>query len=222
MITNNVYSRVFHIKYNNAIATCFSIDFEGKQYLITAKHVIVSMETEDFIELYFDGKWNKLKAKLVGHSSNSDVSVFVIDMIIEGLPIEATMGEIVLGQEIYFLGFPYGIFSEIGELNRNFPLPFIKKGILSAVFFNSPGKPFYLDGINNPGFSGGPVVFQKLGTNEFRIAGVISGYKPEYHKTILKEKETEILSMTNTGIIHAFSIDNATELIKYNPIGQAI
>ncbi len=222
MVTNNVYTRVFYIKYDNCTATCFSIDFEGKQYFITAKHVIESMASQHNIELFYDERWNVLNAKLVGHSSTSDVSVFALNFIIEGLPIEPTMGEITLGQDIYFLGFPFGIFSDIGELNRGFPFPFIKKGILSAVFFDKPGKPFYLDGINNPGFSGGPVVFKKLGTNDFRIAGVISGYRPEYHKTILNDKPNEIQSISNTGIIHAFSIDNAIDIIKDNPIGQII
>jgi hypothetical protein len=35
-------------------------------------------------------------------------------------------------------------------MNRNFPLPFVKKALLSAM----ANGYYYLDGHNNPGFSG--------------------------------------------------------------------
>ena len=64
-----------------------------------------------------------------------------------------------LSQDVYFLGFPYDLTNDGGTINRNFPIPLIKKGILSAIQVGEV-KTLLLDGHNNPGFSGGPVVCQ--------------------------------------------------------------
>ena len=65
---------------------------------------------------------------------------------------------ILYGQEAYFLGFPFDLEWEVADeaLNRSFPLPILKRSIVSAMLFDIPQKLILLDGINNPGFSGGP------------------------------------------------------------------
>ncbi len=221
MITANVISRTFHIKYGSGTGTCFTIDIDGKQYFVTAKHVIENLKDDDEIEIYYQNKWVKFKAKLTGHSVNADVSVFAIDLHIGGHPLPATIDGIVYGQDLYFLGFPYGIKSEIGALNREFPLPFVKKGIFSAMFFDQPGKYFLIDGHNNPGFSGGPVVYKKPNSNNFNVGGIISAYRYELENTYLNDNPTSIQTKTNTGIVIAYTIDNAIDLIKRNPNGKA-
>jgi S1-C subfamily serine protease len=222
MITTNVFTRTFHIKYGQGTGTCFTIDVDGKQYFVTAKHVIENLKDDDVVELFFKGKWAKIKVKLTGHSSVSDVSVFTIDFHIPGFPLPANMGGITYGQDLYFLGFPFGIKSEVGSLNREFPLPLVKKGIFSAMFFDQPGKYFLIDGHNNPGFSGGPVVFRETNSKDFKIAGIISAYRYEIENTYLNDNPTPIQIRTNTGIVIAYTIDNASELIKKNPNGTII
>jgi len=60
-------------------------------------------------------------------------------------------------------------------------LPFIKSGILSALDIrNENAVTLYLDGHNNPGFSGGPIVFLSNTTRRFHVAGVVSGFRNEY------------------------------------------
>jgi|SRR3989344_1777776 len=223
MITINVIQRVFRLKYKANAGTCFSIDVNGKQYLVTARHVLQIKDangkvTEEFktaetVELLQDNKWISQLGTLIGHSDIADISVFTIPTNIPAHPLPATMQGFAYGQELYFLGFPYGLKSDIGTLNRNFPLPFVKKGILSAMFFNEPGKFFFIDGHNNPGFSGGPVVFKKPNTNEFQVAGVIQGYQPEYEE---KSGSLVPIQNTNSGIIKAYSINNAIDIISRN------
>jgi hypothetical protein len=222
MITSNVIQRTFHIKYGSGTGTCFTIDIDGKQYFVTAKHVVENLNDNDEVELYFKNNWVKAKTKLIGHSTKSDVSVFAIEQYIDGHPLPATIAGIVYGQDIYFLGFPYGIKSEVGALNREFPLPLVKKGILSAMFFDQPGKYFLIDGHNNPGFSGGPVVYKVPNTNDFNVGGIISAYRYELESTFLNDNPTPIQIKTNTGIVIAYNIDNALELIQQNPNGTVI
>jgi S1-C subfamily serine protease len=219
MITANVISRTFHIKYASGTGTCFTIDVDGKQYFVTAKHVIENLKDNDEVELFYKNAWAKTKVKLTGHSIDADVSVFTIDLHLAGHPLPPTTAGIIYGQDLYFLGFPFGLKSKVGALNREFPLPLVKKGILSAMFFDVPGKYFLIDGHNNPGFSGGPVVFTNPYTNEFKVAGIISAYRYELESTYLNDNPTPIQTKTNTGIVIAYTIDNALELIKLNPNG---
>ena len=138
------------------------------------------------------------------------------------------MDGIVLGQDVYFLGFPYSISSDIGDLNRNFPVSLIKKAILSAFGSNpSDTQVLYLDGHNNPGFSGGPVVFCNPYSiaslsNPYKVAAVISGMKYVEEPVYDSDKRTHLVYRYNTGIIVAYRIQYALDLIQANPIGLEI
>ena len=46
MITDSVLYRVFNIKNRLGFGTCFIADYENKQYLITAKHIIKDLKQE--------------------------------------------------------------------------------------------------------------------------------------------------------------------------------
>jgi hypothetical protein len=56
-------------------------------------------------------------------------------------------------------------------------LPFVKKAIISAYDVVNGINIWYLDGINNPGFSGGPVVFNRHGSTDWHVAAVVSAYR---------------------------------------------
>jgi len=139
------------------------------------------------------------------------------------LPAEPTLEGIAFGQDLYFLGFPYGLFSESGDLNNHYPFPFVKKGILSATGegFGDPGI-FFIDGHNNPGFSGGPVVFVPYGKKEFRIAGVVSGFQTVGEPVYDQVGSASHFFKVNTGLMVAYNIHGALEAIKANPIGFAL
>ena len=81
------------------------------------------------------------------------------------------------------------------------------------------GKPLLLDGHNNAGFSGGPVV-RRLNGNEQSVIAVVSGYR--YDRGRMRDEngnETSYTYDTNTGIIVAHNIRHAVELVASNPIG---
>jgi hypothetical protein len=48
-------------------------------------------------------------------------------------PMPPDSAGLVYGQDVFFLGFPYGWSAEVKDLNRGFPLPFVKKAIVSNI-----------------------------------------------------------------------------------------
>ena len=78
-------------------------------------------------------------------------------------------------------------------------------------------KTLLLDGHNNPGFSGGPVVCQIA--NELTAIGIVSGYHNEPKSIYVGQSETPFTYYDNTGIVVAAAIDHALDLIQRNPIG---
>jgi len=221
MVTSNVIQRVFQIRYKSNLGTCFALDIDGKQYFITAKHVIKELQADDQMEIYYKKSWTNINVKLIGHSTISDVSVFALNLLIVGNPMP-TSAKVFYSQDVYFLGFPYGIITDAGDLNMNFPIPLVKKGIISALFVDTPGKYYLIDGHNNPGFSGGPVVVKHINAKYFSVIGVITAYRIEYENTYLGNNETPIQVKSNTGIIIAYTIGNALSVIKNNPNGHPI
>jgi hypothetical protein len=113
--------------------------------------------------------------------------------------------------------------TEVGELNRHFPLPLVKKGALSAVYFG-PDKHLLIDGHNNPGFSGGPVVFSQPNKvpPKYKVAGVISAYRYEWDSVFLEDQETSLRFKYNTGIVIAQDIAHVISIIESNPIGFSL
>jgi hypothetical protein len=160
---------------------------------------------------------------MIGHSSDADISVFAVPgSKTGGESIEATSEEMYYSQDVYFLGFPFGLQSEIKELNDDFPIPFVKKAILSNFLLEGKRKILLLDGHNNPGFSGGPVVYLNVKKGVFQLAGIISGYRAETRNAQVKNVDIDVQYQTNTGIIIAYGIKSAIDLIESNPIGEKI
>ena len=226
-ITANVLQRVFLIKYGNNYGTAFTIEVDNKQYLITAKHNLPEVkESKVDIELFHNKKWKKLTLNII-NLDNPDVDIIVLVPPIQlspVLPFEPSLSNAIISQDVFFLGFPYMLNFDTGEkINRKFPLPFIKKGILSAIdSSNTKAIILYVDGHNNPGFSGGPIVFWDKKIKKYKVGGVIKGYKQEKSKVFNKNLDTGLQTYTNTGIILGYSIKHAVEAIKNNPIGIEI
>ena len=225
MITTNVYHRVFQIGVGDSTGTYFTVDIEGKQYLVTARHVIDGWEPRQSLRIFHDNQWKKNELSLVGNCEGEiDIAVLAPPIQLSpAFPLPATAGGIVWGQDGYFLGFPYGWYGDIAKMNRNFPMPFVKKAILSCTYMADDGiQHFFLDGHNNPGFSGGPVVFKEPGKIEFKVASVISGYRYTNELILSGGEAVPLAYKYNTGIIVSYGIKHAVGLINENPIGVPI
>ena len=184
MVTSNVLQRTFHIRFGGDTGTAFTIDVEGRQYLVTARHVVDATGPVT-IDIRHGGTWKALKCQVAGRGANNiDITVLAPSaQVSPSLPLAATGDGLILGSDVHFLGFPYGMHANVPHaINADFPLPLVKRACVSMLAYHQPdGDYLLLDGHNNPGFSGGPVVFHPLKEplSERRVAAVVSGYKAE-------------------------------------------
>lgn len=224
MVTTNVLQRTFHIFFGQSMGTAFTIDHDGRRYLITAKHVVKGIANGDQLLIANNGVRVPLPVKVVGHAADPiDISVLALPMKLgpdHSLP--ATSAGFTVGQEVFLVGFPFGLFTEAGHLNANFPIAFVKKGILSAFGRDGGQELYYLDAHNNPGFSGGPVVFRREKSPDLQVAGVITAYRFEEQPVYAAGQETNLVVRSNTGIVITWPIRYALDLIIANSIGTPV
>jgi S1-C subfamily serine protease len=226
-VTVNVISRVMELRVPGGTGTSFFIEYEGQEYLITANHVVAGLGELARVELLADRVWHAMNVRVLhGESRCDDVAVLVPQQKERVLPNVDPLpwtSLFTLGEEAYFLGFPYGLVPQTDNLHMTIPI--IKHGYVSAVIPCSeldPALPtdqnfVLLDGFNNPGFSGGPVVSREQSDPQhtFKVFAVIAGYRAE--KTPLSVGGQQVVSAsveTNTGIIFAVPFGRAIELIR--------
>ncbi len=225
MITSNVIHRVLYIRHDGGTATAFTLDIDGRQYIVTARHVVETLTDSGAIDIFANGNWQSNAVRLVGHAPGErDISVLAIERQITPtqLTLEPTSKGVIYGQDVFFLGFPYGLLGKFLLAEHGHPLPLVKRATVSL--FQSD-EVFLLDGHNNPGFSGGPVVFTTPGTNEYKVFGVVSAYKSVEQGVLAGGQQVyasvgqPLVVPDNTGIIVAWAIDFAVQLARGNPIG---
>ena len=240
MVTNVAY-RTFLIGWRGDLGTAFTIDHASKQYLVTARHVVKGIESGNVIKLFHEGKWKDLTVNVVGIGKGEyiDVAVLACSMRLSpSFPLVASKEKLQGGQAVSFFGYPFGWGGGGERINRGFPLPIMKAGIISVL--DSETVPYlYLDAHGNKGFSGGPVVFIPNGQpgNRFHVAGVISFYPyppklppelPPLWEPLVNREGKPVTDSTgepigyireNPGIVAAVPIRHVVELIDANPIG---
>ncbi len=232
MVGINILQRVHKIKFREQVGTCFTIDKDNKQYIITARHIVEKIKDKDKIEIFKAGCWNTVNVRLVGVGKDKvDIAVLGADKLLSPTHHLEFPSVPILGQDVYFLGFPYNLQGNINpKINNYFQLPLVKKGIISALqYVNPTNKHMLIDGLNNPGFSGGPVYYLQDKTHY--IAAVISGYMAEQKNIVQKRppwyhffckannNKTKYKYEHNTGIIEAYHMVYVDELIDAKPIG---
>jgi len=211
VVTANAWERVVRIEIGARLGTGFTIDVNGDQFLITAKHVA---DGEGDLKVFVRGNLvSPAMDRLDVPVSAADVAVFRLrGPITPKLPLEPTMEGMVYGQDAYFLGFPFGLTFDVGII-ESFPL--VKRATISATNRHMKGRTvLLLDGWNNPGFSGGPLIFRRTAGEPFRVAGVVSAYRTQTTPILVGGQELagwELLA--NSGIIVAEEITRVLEAI---------
>ena len=221
MLTTNVLQRTFQIKFAENTGTCFTIDVDGRQYIVTARHVLDGIQQKDSIDIYHEGMWKTLNTEIawLSQSEQDIVALSPGIQVSPTHPLEPTSSGMRLGQDVYFCGYPYGLKIEVSsDMNRGFPIPLVKKGALAGIFSGH----LLIDAINNPGFSGGPVVFAEPRSNDFKVAGVVSGYKVEYDAVLLNGEDVGLRYGYNTGLVLAYDLRLVVEYLTQNPSGVKV
>jgi hypothetical protein len=189
-MTPNVWERVLLVRVGGngpsaETGTAFTVDVNGRQYLITAKHVVAKLAASDLIEYARAGKWVRLPVQIFKCDDPTDIAVLVAPyQLTTAFEFPVDTSKITYGQEVYFLGFPLGITLNGTNINGTLPLPFIKRATYSGTVPLNAAKHsvlILLDGYTNPGFSGSPIVYRDpfSQSRDYMLLGVASGFQPE-------------------------------------------
>ena len=256
--TFNVLTRMTMVQSQYGRGTIFSLDVDGREYWITAKHIVTGAEHPPYgavtaksesLEILNPGspgeQWLPVTFSVIDTEMDVDIVVLAAPKPLLTNPMSSVTADATgafFGGDCEFLGFPYGggwrgTFAGPNG-NTSFWMPFTKHCTISAmssagsVMTEQDKKIWVLDGINNAGFSGGPVIF-RTGTDQ-RIMAVISGYITEptevnstvqeksvtkKPKPITSEAQHKQTVSVNSGFILAFDISYAITAIHNNPIG---
>ena len=132
-ITTNILQRTFLLTCGGRSGTCFTVDVDNRQYIVTAKHLVDSIADEAVVKISRDTDGKPFDAdldvRLVGHGAEGiDVSVLTTEHQLSlAHPLLLMAKEVALSDDVYFLGFPYGLTNRSGSLNNDFPFVLIKK-----------------------------------------------------------------------------------------------
>jgi hypothetical protein len=216
MVPANILTRVFCLRVGSDVASSFTIEVNDRQYLITARHALKSLGSGSRVQVLQEqeGKWRDVTVRAIPVEPETvDISVLALDeQLSDILPVDLS-GEkdSYLSEAVFFVGFPYRLSIAGHNVNRGFPIPLVKHGIIAAI--SGPrGDPFLVDAINNPGFSGGPVV-RTRNTKKPAIIGVVSAFKAVQAPAFNKQIDTGLTTQVNTGLLVAFSLEYALEAI---------
>jgi len=218
-VATDILQRTFHIRHGDSAGTCFTVDVDNRRYLVTARHLVETIQAQGVVEIQHNGVWRSVAVDLVGHGEGSvDLSVLAPQSLFGAThPLVMTTASLLLSEEVYFLGFPYGLSFDAGELNSGFPMPLVKRATVSAMYLDEGFM--LLDGHNNPGFSGGPVVRRWNGSEQV-VLGVVSAYRSEKSRVVDDAGNSGPYSyIMNTGIVVMYDSRKLKELIASNPVG---
>jgi Trypsin-like peptidase domain len=262
-VSANVLRRTLEIRVGGQTGitgTAFSLDVDGREYLVTAGHMVKKLKHKDVIEISVrTDKWDPIDVTVYPCEGDVDIAVLIPPrQLTVNYPLEPSSGDkAFVGQDMYFVGFPFGASSfansaYANHLNGDYPMPIIKKGVYAGNLEHQGRAPvILLDGYNNHGFSGAPIVFHEVNrpidaTTQFYVIGVVSGFVPELVPVVkpdpIKQDEDtskveswrlqladqgKILRDTgqfvplNAGIVQGYPIRYALEMIRLHPEGPA-
>lgn len=223
MIPTNIFHRVLHLAHGDVTATGTLLHVDNREYLATSKHFAELLT--DRVEIFYNNRWTLVAVHLVGHNPDADVSVVALaaPIVDEELSISMTLGGMTYGGDVYFMGFPFGLSGTGSLLTRNFPIPFVKRAIVANFASEEFGVDFWLDGHNNVGFSGGPIIsVDPRNPGNCTLRGFICSYYT-HPEVIYGPSEAERSTyQANSGLIMAAKVDRALTMIAINPIGPVV
>ena len=229
--TTNLLTRVFPIRWNTSTGTAFVIDRDHRQYLITAKHMVDGITSGQELMMRIKHHWYRLKVSVVG-MGETDIDVAVLScnwpLANPAANLETDLSGIVLGQDVFVAGFPFGWGSQVRMGDQISDFPFVRKGTLSNLLGTEHRMDaLVLDMHNNPGFSGSPVCFRPIDAsdNTLFVAGVVSGYPVPKKRAVIDSQGQSVEGLffaENSGFTVAHTIGCVTHIVDRNPVGLHI
>jgi hypothetical protein len=260
-VAGNTLSSTLMLRTSNGQGTGFTVNVDGRQYLVTVRHLVTGLGSQGRVEVAKNDEngeiaWDEYTMKIFRCSGSTDIAVLIPPgLLTDADPLEP-QDSFNIGQDAYFVGFPFGMYSR-AKVNYRRPIPLIKHGLVSGVRYEpSDGSDLILlDGFNIFGFSGSPVTYWSP-PNHSRLLAVISGFRPDYSEVLVRKeirqqdikredaergrvyeedghiyllvdkkvvnKPAHEMVIVNTGIVRAYGIKAAIDLIKLHPIGPVV
>lgn len=174
LVTTNLYQRTFLVEQGNKTGTAFAVEWENREYLVTARHVVPDSKARP--KILHEETWKDLPCNgIFHHSGIPDIAIITLDQqVAPRHSIELSSDGIAMGQETIILGFPFGWNYTQYDINNGYPTPFVKSATFSALIPRGELSTFILDGHSNPGFSGGPVAAEGQSRMKPKIVGVVT------------------------------------------------
>lgn len=221
--TTNILRRVYQLRSGEMLASCFTIEVNGRQYLVTAAHCLPERVGTREIQLFSGREWATYGCRVISWTEVPDIAVLVLEVFLgPAYPCEPTTRGLVLGQDVYFLGFPYGLRAD-GPDPNDFPLPLVKKAALARFNTRDEEDTLILDGINNSGFSGGPVAFFPIERpRDVQIAGVVSAYRVNEIAVHIANVPIDAVVRENTGLVVVYAINRAVAAATESSAGVPV
>lgn len=224
--TSHLFS-CFCIRGEGGIGTAFVYKKSGLTFFLTAHHVLGKATAGDMIYLKKPAGWCRFKLNgVTAHPEGQDAATFGLDNFDIGIPHNFSYDNekpIGLGQELKFIGFPHGL-ENTASSPFGFSSPLVRTAFFSGLIIDPVSKRrlLILDGLNNPGYSGGPVWAPGPNQDQPTLLGLISGYRIEerskslvYESSEQGERPTDSLFVKlNSGIIHAIDYADLMKLVN--------
>ncbi|MEO1964710.1 S1C family serine protease [Hyphomonas sp.] len=211
VLTGNFLSAVLKLRYRDSVGTAVRISIGESYFLLTANHLVSTLEAGDRIGLRRNDDWHLFKVTELARDLTTDLCVMSLALnLMGGLSIEQLIGSTLIpGQRVLACGFPLGFEQSYGMDDQDIPMPLVKAGVFSGIVRRDGRQERFFDLHNNVGFSGGPIYYWDLQDHAVKVAGIVSGYKydaPNYVRERINGKETVTDRWTrdNSGYTVAF------------------
>jgi hypothetical protein len=207
------YARTLRIVTSKGYSSSFVMNHKGRQWLVTASHVVDELGDNDVIEVHGQDGEKHSGLERLPRISAADVAVFRLwtEDADFGPPLEPYGADGVFAtQDAYFLGFP-DLGGDGFGLTYADSTPFIKKASVSGQADYYGIKVWLLDGMNNHGFSGGPLIIHEQEPEGYRVFAVLCCYVPA--KLPVSPEGSGFFVETNAGLVIGFDIRHAVEAI---------
>lgn len=221
----------FCIKGEGGIGTAFAYRTEGRTFFLTAKHVLGNALAGGFVFFKTPAEWLRFELTgVIAHPHGQDAASFGViglDVPVEHeftFPNEPKIG---LGQELKFTGFPHGL-ENTAPSYLGFSTPLVRTAFFSGAIVDPKNsrRLLILDGLNNPGYSGGPIWAPGPTETQPTLLGLISGYRIEERgKSLVYEQKgdlerpvDQLFVKPNSGMIHAIDYADLQVLVAASDV----
>lgn len=218
LVTMRMAHRVFLISYNDFSGTAFTMENSGRQFLITAKHVVQEFPDRDLLLVRHDGLDKSIHVTALKHP-DEEVDVIAFELPSDLSPrteINFSRDKIITGQDVFVMGFPHDMATDWGDMNRKFPGPLFLKGIYSGEYNGF----CIVDGFSDVGLSGAPVIFNKaLDLRQPSLLGVLQSSQRLVQPVVDEnDEETGHFVLVPTGLAYVTPFDRVDEIFQHHGI----